>query len=127
MQAVDLQSISAVAPRGDIETGVWLMLLGALAANAVVVPKLASSRLSRAIAFAVASSVGFMGAAMTLLAMPRKLYFASLLYVVAFFVIATLASRGLPERSSLRKRILAAVVLMTASIAMAWWITFAPR
>lgn len=127
MQAPDVRTISSMAPLRDLEAGIAIMLLCALFAHAAILPRLGSYNPRIALALLIESLLGVLAVAATVVIAPRKLYLAGFTYVAVFVVIAGIASRHALEKARLRKHVLLGAALMAASVAVAWWMAFAPR
>ena len=124
MEVFDLRSISSVAPMIDLTAGIVAMLLAALAAHLVLLPKLSPRW---ALAFVAASLLALLAVVATLALYPTKLYFACLIYAVLFVVLGGVVSRGSPNKFQVRRRAAAGSTCMLLTVAFAWWLAFAPR
>lgn len=124
MKSFDLSAVSSVAPMVDLRAGVVAMLVAALVAHAILVPKLGVRPAS---IFLGMSLPGLFAVAATLALSPARLHVASLAYVVAFVVLAGVVSSSAPNRFQLRRRAMAGAASMLLGVAFAWWLAFAPR
>lgn len=127
MRAFDLPAIGSVAPTLDLQAGLVLMGVAAVIAHGAVLPPLHARNQRAALALSLAFLLGAGLLVATLQAAPQRFYAASLAYVVAFLLGATFAARNAADTFVLRRRILLGAALMAASVAIAWWLAFAPR
>jgi len=127
MEDFDLRAISSVAPTIDLTAGIVIMLMTALIAHAVFIPKLYSHSPRLAIALLAASLLGLLSVAASLAAYPAKIYLTSSTYVAVFAFVGCLASRSSSNKFQLRRRAVAGSALMLFGVGFAWWLAFAPR
>ena len=127
MEDFHLRAISSVAPTIDLTAGIVIMLMTALVAHAVFIPKLYSHSPRLAITFLAVSLLGLLSVVASLAAYPAKIYLASLIYVAVFAFVGCLASRRSSYKFQLRRRAVAASTFMLFGVGFAWWLAFAPR
>jgi hypothetical protein len=124
---LNLRALSSVAPLGDLQAGICVMLLAVSIAHVAIVPRLCADSPRTTGGFLLCSALGLVAVVTALMTLPRAFYAASVVYVAAFAVAASIASNASAARFALRKRILLSVAVMLASIAVASWMAFAPR
>jgi hypothetical protein len=108
----------------DLTAGIFAMLVAVLVAHSIFIPKLNSRS---ALAFVAISLFCLLAVAATLAVFPSRIYLAGLVYVVVFISLAGVASRSSPNKPQLWRRAAAGSAFMFLSVAVAWWLAFAPR
>ena len=123
----DLRAISSLAPMGDLVFGIIVMLVAAVVANLVILPKLFSRDSRSATILLSVTVLGFVVAAATLAIWPRKLYLAVLIYVVAFMLVGLAVSRRSIGGPQAMTRIAGGSLCMFIALAVAYAAAFMPR
>lgn len=108
----------------DLTAGIFAMLVAALVAHFILIPKLSSRS---ALAFVAISLLCLLAVVAMLAVFPSRIYLAGLVYVVVFIFLAGVASYSSPNKHQLRRQAAAGSALMFLSVAVAWWLAFAPR
>ena len=124
MEVFDLRSISSVAPLVDLTAGIFAVLVAVLVAHSILIPKLNSRS---ALAFVAISLLCLLAVVTTLAVSPSRIYLAGLGYVVVFLFLAGVASHSSPNKPQIRRRAAAGSAFIFLSVAVAWWLAFAPR
>ena len=111
----------------DLTAGIFAMLVTALAAHVVFIPRFYFHSPRLALAFLAISLLGLLAVVATLAIYPGRIYLASFIYVVLFVFLGCVAPRSSPNTLQLRRRAVAGSAVMLVGVAFAWWLAFAPR
>ena len=123
----DLRAISSLAPMDDLVFGIVAVLVATALANLAILPKLFARDPRSATILLAVTGLGFAVATATLAIWPRKLYFAVLIYVLAFTLVGLVASWrsiGWPQAVA---RVVGGALCMFIALTVASVAVFMPR
>jgi len=123
----DLQTMSAVAPIGDIRFGVGSVMVAIMVANLAVFPALVARNVRAGRNFAGMSGIGMVCIFAVLAVQPRSFFPVVLVYIVAFLGSGLfLGWKVLGWREAVL-RVVTGVGFMSLMLMISRWIIQAPR
>lgn len=123
----DLQSISSIAPIGDLVFGLGLILVSIAIANLLIVRKLLAHRTWPAYTLLGVTSVGLFGTLLALAIHPPRVYATVLLYIVVFGFVGLITSWRKIGWCSAFARISTGTACMLIALGVAYWVAYVPR
>ena len=123
----DLRAISSLAPMSDLVIGILVMLVAAVLANLVILPKLYSRDSRSATILLSVTVLGVVVAAATLAIWPRKLYLTVLIYVVSFTLVGLAVSLRSIGGAQAIARVAGGSLCMFIALLVAYAAAFMPR